>query len=488
MARRVLDIFLSSTSEDLGEYRRAVIDALSRLGLVAAVRMETFGARPNAPLDVCREEVTRCDALIVLVGPRYGWVPSREEGGDGRRSITWYEVEWALDHECPVYAFMLDPSAPWSGPREQDRLISATTEAQSAEVWRAVRGLQEFREFLDRRTTREQFDTPDRLATRVTTSLFPWLLENASPLRPSRPQDQQPVLTVSADGEPQVGHDRYKLLPGQMYWQEQIHAPSARTLLGPRPPVRVAVVGGRPHAQHPALADVPITYVGADDASADRPGDDYTSALIALISGKGGDGYLGIAPGAPVLAISVLTEAMWSTNEEIGAGIDRAVLGGARVICLSLGSTQRSETIDNAIADAVEAGVVVVAAAGNEGDDTKHYPAASPGVLAVGAIDHRRRLPTWTSRGPWVHLMAPGDDLLLPSGEDGYQTFKGTSWPCAIVSGAVALLLQADPQMTPSSVREILVDTAQVIDSDLGTEGGRVLDVYAAVRRVLTDR
>ncbi|WP_448639716.1 DUF4062 domain-containing protein [Geodermatophilus sp. URMC 63] len=122
MARRVLDIFLSSTSVNLREHRSTVTDVLSQMGQFA-VWMETFGARPNKPLDTCREEVEACDALIVLVGHRYGWVPSETDGGDGKRSITWFEVQWALDAGRPVYAFLADPTR--RGPTPANRTVSS---------------------------------------------------------------------------------------------------------------------------------------------------------------------------------------------------------------------------------------------------------------------------------------------------------------------------------------------------------------------------
>jgi hypothetical protein len=166
MPRHVLDIFLSSTSEDLQEYRATVTDVLSRLGQFV-VRMETFGAKPNKPWRTCRNEVGRADALIVLVGHRYGWIPSKREGGDGQRSITWWEVQWALDQGKPVYAFLIDPRELWRGSREQDRLIATTSESETLRIGRAVRGLQSFRAFLGTHATRELFRTADQLGSLV---------------------------------------------------------------------------------------------------------------------------------------------------------------------------------------------------------------------------------------------------------------------------------------------------------------------------------
>jgi hypothetical protein len=178
MPREVFDIFLSSTSKDLQACRAKVTEMIDRMRQTT-VRMETFGAKPAKPLAACRDEVQNCDALIVIVGHRYGWIPSKKDGGDGERSITWWEVKWALDKGKPVYAFLVDPDATWVGEREQDRLTSATTDQAAHEVWHAVRKLQDFRAFLDADTTRELFLSADDLAAKVATSLHDWLLEQA---------------------------------------------------------------------------------------------------------------------------------------------------------------------------------------------------------------------------------------------------------------------------------------------------------------------
>jgi subtilisin family serine protease len=212
-----------------------------------------------------------------------------------------------------------------------------------------------------------------------------------------------------------------------------------------------------------------------DGATASPPTDNYTTALAALIAGSSDHGFGGAAPGSPLLAISVLDENLNATNAAIAAGVDRAALGGARVTCLAHGSMERSEVIDDALADAVEAGVVVVAPAGNGGDVQPEYPAASAGVLSVGAVDRQRRLTPWTNRGPWVHVMAPGYEMFLPAGEEGYAPSQGTSRSCAIASGAVALLLQARPQLTPGQIRDLLVDTGQPVCGPNGGADGTIM-------------
>lgn len=487
MARQVLDIFLSSTSEDLREHRRVVADVLSTMGQFV-VRMEGFGARPSRPLEVCRDEVRSCDALIVLVGHRYGWVPEVSEGGDGDRSITWHEVQWAMDGGRPVFAFLIDASVPWAGAREQDRLLSATTEPESLQVWRAVRGLAAFRQFLETTTTRAEFRTPDQLGTVVATSVYPWLLQTAAPRRASARVDRVPTTGLVPDdsGRREPGAETAVAAgPEHLYWHEQIHAGSAWELLNSRtltgPPVRVAIIAGTPRTAHPALAGVTITTVGVDP---DMPAsaDDYTTALAALIGGTGANGFQGVAPGTDLLAISVLGGQSSTTNTAIAEALDRAVLGGARVVCLALGTTERSPVIDDAVCDAVRAGVTIVAAAGNGGDTAPTYPAACDGVVATGAVDRTGTRTPFSSYGAWVQVTAPGEALLLPAG-DGYRASSGTSWPCAIVTGAVALMLRADPSLTPSRVALLLHDAAQP-GPHPGTEAG-LLNVHDAVRAAL---
>ena len=97
----------------------------------------------------------------------------------------------------------------------------------------------------------------------------------------------------------------------------------------------------------------------------------------------------------------------------IAAGITYAVDHGARIINVSLshaGSPDAAEAA--AVKYAIDRDVVVVASAGNAGTETPQYPAAYPGVLAVGASDDLDALYFWSSRGPWVSLTAPG----LPDG------------------------------------------------------------------------
>jgi hypothetical protein len=138
-----LRIFMSSTFEDLAEHRRVVHGALERM-LFSTSRMEIFGARPNAPLAECRRLAAEADAVVVMVAHRYGWVPTPDEGGDGKRSVTWHEVEAAEGAGKPIFAFLVDDKAAWTGAKEQDRLLAATTPEDMLAIGSAVRELGNF--------------------------------------------------------------------------------------------------------------------------------------------------------------------------------------------------------------------------------------------------------------------------------------------------------------------------------------------------------
>ena len=191
---RPLRVFVSSTSADLATYRSKVIDAISALEH-QSVAMESFGARPGAPVQECLSLARGCDVLVVILAHRYGWVPEKEKGGDGARSITQMEVEAAEAAEVPVFAFLVDENAPWSGAREESGLLKAATPEAVAEVVRKVQALAAFRKGLEGRVVRETFTNPDDLATKVATSLAAWAARTPA-ADPATPPSKEEALAA----------------------------------------------------------------------------------------------------------------------------------------------------------------------------------------------------------------------------------------------------------------------------------------------------
>ena len=142
--RPILRIFISSTAVDLTSYREHVRDAVLRLKNLP-IQMETFSAMSGQPVAECMRMAADADAVVCIVAHRYGYVPPVELGGDGERSITWLEVNAAKGAGKPVFTFLVDPQAPGTEAKEQDRLVSEPEKA--TEIFKSVQKLTEFKKY-----------------------------------------------------------------------------------------------------------------------------------------------------------------------------------------------------------------------------------------------------------------------------------------------------------------------------------------------------
>ena len=234
--------------------------------------------------------------------------------------------------------------------------------------------------------------------------------------------------------------------------------------------VKVAVVDTGIDLTHPDLAANIVGGYNAIDPTK-SPTDDnghgtHVSGIIAGIDNT--IGVLGVAPRASLLAVKVLNRQGSGYYSDIIEGIGWSVDNGAQVINMSLGGTYDSTALHSAIVSAVNAGVVVVAAAGNSGpgDNTVGYPAKYPEVIAVSATTSSNTIASYSSRGPEVDLAAPGSSIFSTYKGGAYQTLSGTSMASPHVAGAVALVI-ASGVSGVDNVRTVLRQTAD----DLGAAG-----------------
>ena len=192
-------------------------------------------------------------------------------------------------------------------------------------------------------------------------------------------------------------------------------------------------------------------------------------------------GVIGASYSANLYAIKVLDRRGSGYLSDVINGIDWAIDNGMDVINLSLGCDCNSESLHDAVIRARDAGIVVVAAAGNSGGNVL-YPAAYSEAIAVAAVDSANIAPYWSSRGPEVDLAAPGKSIYSTYKGTGYATLSGTSMAAPHVAGAAALMLgaSADPAYdadasetwNPDEIQNKLQATA----TDLGVGG--VDDIY----------
>ncbi|AQT72706.1 type VII secretion-associated serine protease mycosin [Streptomyces sp. fd1-xmd] len=206
--------------------------------------------------------------------------------------------------------------------------------------------------------------------------------------------------------------------------------------------------------------------INGGDGPTDRGS--HGTTMAALIAGTGkhpsGDGGYGLAPGAKILPILV------DNNEKATptwvAAIRYAADSDAKIINMSLGINGTPED-DRARAEAVKyalsKGKLIFAGVGNYGDSTNKlaYPAGTPGVVGVGAVDSSGEPTTESQHGPQVDLAAPGMDIVTAcTAKTGLCTSHGTSDATALASASAALLWSAHPEWTNNQVLRVLLNTA----------------------------
>ncbi len=218
----------------------------------------------------------------------------------------------------------------------------------------------------------------------------------------------------------------------------------------------VAVVDSGVNAAHPDLGGRLLgghDFVDNDGTPQDGNGHGtHVTGIVAANAGNG-VGVSSVAPGARVLPVRVLGDDGSGASATVAAGIDYAVAHGAQVINLSLGSevplVGSDSTFGAAIDRALDRGVIVVAAAGNDGLPACEQPASQGRLLCVGAVDKRGMRSYFSSFGQGLGVVAPGGSSVPVSGEDilstwndgGYMELAGTSQAAPHVAGVAALLV-----------------------------------------------
>lgn len=214
----------------------------------------------------------------------------------------------------------------------------------------------------------------------------------------------------------------------------------------------------------------------------------HCAGIIAAVGDNGLD-IAGICWTARIMAIKILDAEGNGTSADAVPAIYYAVANGADVISMSWGGEDESQAVKEAMAYARRQGVLIVAAAGNEGTSTPFYPAAYPGAIAVAATESSDKRTYGSNYGDWVDIAAPGRDILSlwPTDSAGgalTSRMSGTSMAAPHVAGACALMLAADPLLTCDEVDQIVLTTGDTIAKGICASNSR-LNVAKAMRAVV---
>jgi subtilisin family serine protease len=263
--------------------------------------------------------------------------------------------------------------------------------------------------------------------------------------------------------------------------------------------VKVAVIDTGIDHKHP---DLKANYKGGYDFvnEDDDPMDDngHGTHCAGTIAALDNDiGVIGVAPEADLYGVKVLNQDGSGYNSDIIRGIIWSIHNDMDVISMSLGGPGPSRAMDMAIALAVDAGVTVVVAAGNESQDANYVtPASSEHAITVSAIADFDGQPggmdpqvhsfgpieiveeddyfaSFSNYGSVVDIAAPGVSILSTWPGGGYKELDGTSMACPHVAGAAALYVgsRGNDTPTPAEVMEALMNNAVAQDAPAGFDG-----------------
>jgi type VII secretion-associated serine protease mycosin len=259
--------------------------------------------------------------------------------------------------------------------------------------------------------------------------------------------------------------------------EDQVYAPKRLGALASGFGVRVAVIDSGVDAGHPQLRN--RVSQGRDFLHGDPNGRQdcvgHGTGVASLIAAqpRKDTGFQGLAPNATIVPIRISEqeeingEAVGDrgTPRQFAQAIDFAVdQADVQVINLSLVMTADNPEVRRAVSRAIDAGIIVVAAAGNNATDTgpgpTPYPASYPGVIGVGSVNAEGTRSTFSQYGEYVDLVAIGEGVTVASRGKGHVQQQGTSFAAPFVTATVALIKQRFPKATPDQVYRRLTATA----------------------------
>ncbi|MFM2390789.1 MAG: hypothetical protein RLZZ437_2344 [Pseudomonadota bacterium] len=250
-------------------------------------------------------------------------------------------------------------------------------------------------------------------------------------------------------------------------WQGSDLLPGLATCAAP---VVIGVIDTGINPDHPTFLGKDLTVVRLSDAALSPSRAVHGTAVTALLIGDPGGRAPGLVPQAQVIAVDAFHREDGDERADVFTlvrALDRLASEGVRVINLSLAGAA-NETLADAIAELNARGVVLVAAAGNEGPRASPaYPAAYEGVIAVTAVDEAGQVYRRAGQGGHIDLAAPGVNVWTAASVSGVRPKTGTSFAAPFVTAAAAIILAREPGLTVADVDARLKAAAR----DLGDTG-----------------
>ncbi|RCX14418.1 subtilase family protein [Fontibacillus phaseoli] len=189
--------------------------------------------------------------------------------------------------------------------------------------------------------------------------------------------------------------------------------------------------------------------------------------IAGTIAASGGSkSMMGVAPRSLIYPVKAFDHNGSAYVSDIILGIDWCVQNRMNIINMSFGMKSKSQSLQNTIRKAYNAGIVVVASSGNDKKSRgADYPARYPHTISVGATGKDGRIAPFSNHGPRIDIYAPGEKVKSCWLGGGYREMNGTSMATSHVSGSIALLLAHRPGLSPGEIKRRLRRTARPLYS-----------------------
>ena len=203
----------------------------------------------------------------------------------------------------------------------------------------------------------------------------------------------------------------------------------------------------------------------------------HVAGTIAALDNQ--EGVVGVYPGVNLHIVKIFNDlGQWTFASDLIDGINQCQQAGADIVNMSLGGSGSSQSEANAMQQFYDEGLLLVAAAGNDGNSSKSYPASYDAVVSVAALNSNQTVADYSQFNNQVELAAPGTSVLSTYPSSRYASLSGTSMASPHVAGAMALVWSFYPSCTANEIRAVMATSAK----DLGAPGRDVNYGYGLIQ------
>jgi minor extracellular protease Epr len=222
--------------------------------------------------------------------------------------------------------------------------------------------------------------------------------------------------------------------------------------------VKIAIIDTYIDGTHPDL--IISENINVTQESENRLSHGHGTQVAGIIGAEHDDyGTIGIAPNAEIIAIKGMNEDGGGSYANLITAIHTAIEKEVDVINMSLGGTAPSLELDRVIDMALSKGIVIVCAAGNSGEkDSVMWPGRHSGTICVGASNKQGKVSAFSSRGPQVNVVAPGERIITTGLNHSHVKVTGSSFAAPMVSGVACLLAQKGIKLTSEMIKATATD------------------------------